>query len=307
MCEIQQPFAPVAAASALWAGPVGLGPEARAALAATESATAPGAFAVTAPGPGPSLGGVNRDPDADRSVWLDPRRTRLAAPPMPDLPRPTPPTQFAVQGPVALEALLLTLPPLHAPPCTWCTCGGALGCAWVGGNLAPYSIAALMLTKRNGVRVQRALQAAGVVACDAALRALPADAFPCLCATLGGDRDLVNALVAFATANGGDTSALKQPRPADTVLYLNSVFVNDTLVRAREAVNAAARANYARAEGNRAYVTPRPLPPSSLTECPLVAAAETSAALVTRALTDPASNPTRRAELACLTGIPFNC
>lgn len=295
---------------------MGLGPEARAALAGTEGAAAAAAPMLQQPGEGllPSLGGVNRDVDADTTVWLDPRRTRLAAPPMPDLPRPYPPTQFAVQGPMALEALLLTLPPLHMHPSQWCVCGGGAGgggacgpvaCAWQGAGLAPYSIGALLLSTRNGVRVRRALQAAGVVAAEEALAAMPADALPCVCAALGADRDLVAALVAFAVSNG-DTSALRMPRPADVVLYLNSVFVNDVLTRAREAVNAAARANYARAEGNRAYVTPRPEPPQSLTQCPQVAAAETSAALVHRALTDPATNPVRRAQLACLTGIPLN-
>ena len=309
MCEIQQPFAPVAAAAALWGRPVGLGPEARAAVEAASALQGPGAPGLLIqPGGGglPCLGGVNRDADADSSVWLDPRRTKLAAPPMPDLPRPYPPTQFAVVGPVILEALLLDVMPAGACVCGGCGgAGGAAACAWIGGALAPYSIGALLLTRRNGVRVRRALQDAGLVAASAPLRAIPADSLPCLCAALGGDRDLVDALVTFATSYG-DTAAITQPRPADTVLYLNGVFVNNTLTRAREAVNSAARANYARAEGNRAYVTPRPAPPQSLTECPQVAVDQTSEGLLERALTDPASNPVRRAELACLTGIPLN-
>jgi hypothetical protein len=306
MFTLQQPFAPAAAAAALWglppSAPKVQGADAIAQDEASAFAVEMNPLAASRPRqPGlqkPSLGGLNEDPDAACSVWLDPRKTRVAAPPMPDLPEPRQPkTQFAAQGPAVLEALLLDVS-------TRCVCQ-PLVCVERGGAFTPYSIGALLVTIRNGVRVRRMLQDAGIVASSAALRSIRADDFPCLCATLGGDPDLVTALVNFAAAYG-DTSALMNPGPpAQTVAYLNTVFVNNTLDNIQTTVNGAARANYARAEGNRAYVTPRPAPPDSLVESPLVAAAETSAALVTRALTDPASNPTRRAELACLTGLPL--
>jgi hypothetical protein len=152
------------------------------------------------------------------------------------------------------------------------------------------------------IRVRRALQAAGVVVPTAALAALTDGTLPCLCAALGSDPDIFTALFTFA-AQYGDTAAVTQQNPAELVAFLNTVFVKQTLDNIYHAVASDAIANYARAEGNRAYMQPRPAPPESLVADPVVVARKRSDAFCERELNDPTSTARRRAELGCLMGI----
>lgn len=237
------------------------------------------------------LGGLNQDVDASRSVYYNPATTTLAAPPMPDIPLPAK-TQFAPQGPVLMQALTLDV----APRCA-CVCH-----AVCYGELAPGSVGALLMTRRNMVRVRRALQAAGVITASRALAALTDTTLPCLCAGLGSDPDLFQALFGFATQYG-NTAAITQPNPAELVAFLNTVFVKQMLDNIHHAVAADAIANYARAEGNRAYIQPRP-DPISLVTAPVLAAQQVGDAFCERALQDPTSNALRRAQLGCLMSIP---
>lgn len=236
-----------------------------------------------------NLGGLNADPDGDNaSVCFDPRKVRLAAPPMPDLPDcGKPRTQYAPIGPVVME-------PLPLAPGAACVCAST-GVPWCG---PASSVGALLLTPRNGVRVQRALQAAGIVTVSPLLQRYDETRLPlCVCEPLGGDPTLVGALVAFAKQYS-DTPFVTQPSPQALVQYLDSVFVEQQLTNIRTAVSNAAVANYARAEGNRAYLVPRPW-------VDFATAGDTvamNAAFSERALTDPASNPDRRAQLSCLSG-----
>ena len=237
------------------------------------------------------LGGLNQDVDAATTVYYNPSTTQLAAPPMPDLPV-GPKTQFAPQGPVLMQALVIDVPPRAA-----CVCGRV--CL---GEVVAGSVGALLLTPRNMIRVRRALQAAGVVVPTAALAALTDGTLPCLCAALGSDPDIFTALFTFA-AQYGNTAAVTQQNPAELVAFLNTVFVKQTLDNIYHAVASDAIANYARAEGNRAYMQPRPAPPESLVADPVVVARERSDAFCERELNDPTSTARRRAELGCLMGI----
>lgn len=245
--------------------------------------------------PGDPGGVFFQDPDAATTVNFDPRKTRLAAPPMPDdLLTMRPRTQYAPQGPVLMQALVLDV-------ARTCVCSaGALLC-----SITPYSLGALLVTKRNCIRVRRALQAAGIVQASPALAALDDTGLACACAAFGGDAVLFVALVAYAT-KFSDAPAVAQVNPALTVANLTAAFVHERLGAIRAQVTSAAIANYARAETNRAYLTPlpdvvtlTPLDPNAVQQC-------VDDRALGRALTDPASTPQRRQELACLTGLPLN-
>jgi hypothetical protein len=292
--EIRMPFAPRAQASSL------LGVDAITGRPlGEEAAPAPPAPPCIDPEAASSrhvwcLGGLNQDPDGGdlHTVFYNPATTRLAAPPMPDLPMPEK-TQFAPQGPVLMEALVLD-------GCGGGTCVCGSVCI---AELLPASVGALLMTPRNIVRVRRELQRAGIVVATPALAALTDVTMPCLCSGLGRDPDLFRALFAFATQYA-NTAAVTQARPAELVAYLNTVFVRQTLDNIHHAVAADAMANYARAEGNRAYVQPRPLPPDSLRFDPVEGARMRGDAFCERELSDPRSNAMRRAELGCLMDIP---
>jgi hypothetical protein len=271
--EIRMPFAPRAQASSL------LGVDAITGRPLGEEA---------APAP-PAPPCIDPEAASSRHVWC---LGGLAAPPMPDLPMPEK-TQFAPQGPVLMEALVLD-------GCGGGTCVCGSVCI---AELLPASVGALLMTPRNIVRVRRELQRAGIVVATPALAALTDVTMPCLCSGLGRDPDLFRALFAFATQYA-NTAAVTQARPAELVAYLNTVFVRQTLDNIHHAVAADAMANYARAEGNRAYVQPRPLPPDSLRFDPVEGARMRGDAFCERELSDPRSNAMRRAELGCLMDIP---
>jgi hypothetical protein len=286
MYSVPMPFAPVKAAAALWGTTDVLGTATSAAAIAASDA---GAWALHPPPGDRHLGGVHVDPDAATSVYMDPRKVKLAAPPMPDLPD-RPRTQFAPVGPAVMQALVLD-------KATRCVCGGGACPA------PPYSLTTLLWTVRNGIRVRRALQAAGVVATTPALAAADDTTLPCLCAALGGDPDLTASLTGFAS-RFADTPVVTLQDPVANVAYLNDVFVREVLTNIQHQVISAAAANYARAEGNRAYVTPRPSTEEALFD-PVANATATGTRVVARLLADPLSTPARRAELACATGLPL--
>jgi hypothetical protein len=151
--EIRMPFAPRAQASSL------LGVDAITGRPlGEEAAPAPPAPPCIDPEAASSrhvwcLGGLNQDPDGGdlHTVFYNPATTRLAAPPMPDLPMPEK-TQFAPQGPVLMEALVLD-------GCGGGTCVCGSVCI---AELLPASVGALLMTPRNIVRVRRELQRAGI-------------------------------------------------------------------------------------------------------------------------------------------------
>ncbi len=268
------------------------------------SATAATATATATPTPTPdledaalrrmwNLGGLNQDVDADSTVYYNPATTTLAAPPMPEVPLPLK-TQFAPQGPVLLQTLELAWAPGGVVPCV---CGTV--CI---AEVAPGSVGALLMTRRNMIRVRRALQKAGIVRASPCLASLTDVSMPCLCSGLGSDPDLFRSLFAFATKYG-NTPAITQPNPAELVAFLNTVYVRETLDNIQHAVAAEAMANYARAEGGRAYLQPRPLP-DSLVFDPVLTAQERGDAFCERELHDPVSTALRRVQLSTLVGIP---
>ncbi len=289
--ELQMPYAPVAQASALLGTNAitgGLGPS-----SVTAACSIPYADPESASTRHTTwcLGGLNQDPDAGTTLFYNPATTTLAAPPMPDLPMP-PKTQYAPQGPVLMEALVLR----RQPP-------GVCVCPYVClGELVSGSVGALLMTARNMIRVRRGLQKAGVVVAAPELAALTDKDLPCLCAGLGADGDLFKALFAFATQYG-NTPAIVQPNPAELVAFLNTVFVKQCLDNIYHAVTSDAIANYARAEGNRAYLQPRPI--SEIITCdPVESVAQRGHAFCERELQNPTSTALRRMQLGELMGIP---
>jgi hypothetical protein len=287
---IPMPFAPVCAAAALWRTT----PQA----AMSSSVLVPGAGALVPPTRQQdpcqlgviTLGGPLAPGDND--VCYDPRKVRLAAPPMPDIPR-GPKTQYAPEGPAIMHALDIGFGPLGP-----CVCRGP-GCPC----FVPTSLAGLLVTVRNGIRVQRALAAAGVINVAGWLAAAPETVLPCFCTALGRDVDLTAAFFTFADSFS-DTAVVTLQDPPQYVQYLNTVFVQQTLGSIQHQVVTAAAINYARAEPNTAYLTPRPSTVDSVFNR---TANYDLAALRAQqwALSDPLSTPQRRADLAAVTGLPI--
>jgi hypothetical protein len=225
-----------------------------------------------------NYGGLN--PEAVAAVFYDPRTTTMRAPaslaasmglpPRPDedavsgvpglahgpaafIAYDGPPrvkTQFAPHGPIPLPEPMVLYP---AP--TPCRCTMCLGVG-PGGGPYPYSMAALLLMPANALAVRDALEAQGVVAVSPALRALKRRQLRCASAVLGGG-DLYVGFATFA-ASFETTPLITTPNPGAKVLQLNAAYVEQTLAGIRAQVISAARVNYLRAEGGRAYLQPLP-------------------------------------------------
>lgn len=240
-----------------------------------------------------TLGGPLAPDEDANEVWFDPRKVKLAAPPFPEFP-PVPKTQFAPNGPALMEALPIGFGATAAKPCV---------CRTVCPGFVPTSLAALLCTVRNGVRVQRALAAAGVIVVSPELAAATDATLPCFCAGLGRDADLTAAFANFA-ASFSDTAVITLQDPPQYVQYLNTVFVQQTLSAIQHQVITAAAINYARAEPNTAYLVARPSTEDVVFDRE-ANYTETGARTQHRALSDPLSTPARRAELAAMTGLPI--
>lgn len=195
-----------------------------------------------------------------------------------------PKTQFAPQGPIAIEPVVLT--PQPGPCLPQC----AFPCP-----LQVYSMGAALMRVGSTLRLRDALVAAGLVVVSPELAA--AGVPLCPCAVLGGWPAMCVRWREFASQYE-DTPLAMVADPVGMVKTLVGVFVDGLLGTIRGNVLAAARANYARAEGPSAYLQPRP-------DLDFVSQEATDAAAEARALSAPGVTPCMRAAASVATGLPL--
>lgn len=289
--------------------------------------TAPGPLSILGPGAaGPvsqprvgNYGGLN---PMDLGPYFDPRARTMQAPTdaaaaegdligTPALPHgpaaffgepdggPMPAkTQYSVQGPMELQPVKLSL---YDGPCV-CV-HPTINCTGV----YAYSVASLLLLPRNVLHVRDLMEDAGLVRVTRRLREAP---LTCPCRILGGPATYTG-FVGFALQYE-DTPFVQMPDPKALIQYLNGVYVTGVMTQLRTCVNDNARMNYARAEGPRAYLDPRPeveadygdvnMPlPAVLPSGIRTTAADT--AFASYSLTNPLATPRNRAAFAAETGL----
>ncbi len=215
------------------------------------------------------------------------------APFVPDCGPGRPRTQYAPQGPIQVEPLVLDL-------CdTPCQC--------VQGY--PYSLQSMMIEPANILRVRDLLESFNLVRVTPRLRSA---AGLCPCALLGGQSQY-DGFVDFASQYV-DTSVAQVLDPVAEVAKLNMMYVDRVAAGARSLVINQARMNYLRAEGPRAYLTDRPVPtngvegsmpdlPDVLPGTGILTSPEDSA-FTARAMTDPRTKLSYREAFSCQTGLP---
>lgn len=340
------PISPAAQAAALYASTSGNG-----CLSSCAFQSPYAASVVSQGSAGPACearkwnyGGLNPDFVPPNSVYIDPRSQLSRGVPLvagqvastrlgpcgyaPDLPGETlPRTQYAPSGPITTETMVLdndSEDGADAAADSWLgatTAGAAVIACSCPGAVSPYSLTAILLMPKNALVVRDLLVATGLVRVGPRLAKVKR--FPCCCSVFGSNAS------GAATCAGWiqyalqfvDTGIVFVPNPAETVASLNEQFVDNVfLAGVRSQVIARARVNYARAEGNRAYLVqeypqltndgpgecdssglPAVLPGS----CNVVVASDTLFA--TRQLAGPASTARLRASAAELTGVPYNC
>jgi hypothetical protein len=207
---------------------------------------------------------------------------------------PRPRTQFAPHGTLQVEPIRLDV---WEGPCVCSACG-----------ITPYSLASMLVLPSNALAVRCGLEAAGLVKVSRRLRAQTP---VCACAVMGGP-DHFAGLLAFAEGYG-DVSAAQVLDPGATLAQLDELYESRVAGAARNMVIGASMANYARAEGNMAYLAPRPVAEATLgdavpclpeflpgTGCRTTPEDTPYAAL---ALTNPAASVAHRAALGCQMGL----
>ena len=226
-----------------------------------------------------------------------------------------PRTQYAPYGCIDVDPLVWDV--YNGP----CACGAACYAANGSGSvcLSPYafaqSIASLLVTARNAVKVRDGLQAAGLVVLTPALRSLDPKR-TCACRLMGGPENF-SGLANFAMQYT-DTSIMQLLDVRAEVAFLTNLYVTQVTTDVRSQVIAAARANYARAEGPRAFLQPRLVStdaaddavdatvmaslPEALPGTGVRVSLEDSA-FAARALLDPRACFANRVAMACQTGL----
>lgn len=261
-----------------------------------------------------NYGGLN--PEINPTPFYDPRSVLMRAPVVPmegggelitppmmahgpaaffsDVGPPLPRTQYAPQG-------VIPMPPGTLLDVETCGCAAPLCAAF------PYSLAGLMLTSPNALTVRDMMEQAGIVRVTRRLRALGVDT--CSCVLLGS---VYPGFAQYARIYE-DTPVRAVLDPAATVFSLDRQFVDQVLGSIRSQVLAAARANYLRAEGPRAYLQDRPVaeeeaPPPELPACLPGSGLRTTPAdtpFTARALANPLASAANRAALTAATGVPI--
>ena len=220
-----------------------------------------------------------------------------------------PATQFAPHGAIQVEKLELDA---YVGPCLCNVCYGT-ECR------PPYafaqSVGSLLVTARNALKVRGALVAAGVVTVSPALEAATTTK-TCACGVLGGPSGF-EGLAKFALRYA-DTSIMQLLDVRREVDFLNGVYVSEVLAQVQSQVISNARANYARAEGPRAYLQPRLELTDGADDAADAAYAETlpevlpgtgvrvsleDSAFAARALLDPKACYANRVSMRCQTGL----
>lgn len=276
----QAPYSSAAAAAALWqrtsdaaclsaCTPAGHGPS-----VALTAPVPPGAVdaSLLRPIHEPRVGNYGGlTPEVNAAPFYDPRAITTRAPNMavpgavvstpalahgPDAfdasVAPAPRPQYAPQGPLPMQPLLLTPLPGSVP----CFCVNPRSCQ----DYSPYSLATLMLTPANVLHVRNLMEAAGLVVVSPALRAVTAmdhGGGGCCACRVMGDEDLYAGFAAYALQNT-DASIAMLPDPVQQAAMLDARYVDGVLGGVRNQVITASQANYARVEGARAYLQPLP-------------------------------------------------
>ena len=275
---------------------------------------------------GPGYGPISRGltPPMSLGPYYDPRTTTIRAPVeasasgelitapsmrhgpsafFPDVGPPREKTQFAPHGTIGLDPIPLDL---YLGPCV-CTDACRL--------INPYSVAALMLAPQYALLVRDRLEDAGVVTVSCVLEGAPLEAM-CACRVLGGP-DHFSGYLGFVN-QFADTSTAQIMEPAKVAADAADQYADQVLGNIRESVLGRARMNYLRAEGPRAYLSPRPDyfpdadpeaagygPPCYPTVLPGtgVRVSREDTAFSLRAMTDPRASAANRAALSCQTGL----
>jgi hypothetical protein len=201
---------------------------------------------------------------------------------------PAPKTQYAPHGAIAYEPLVVDLS----------ACGGRCVCAVP----VRFSLAAEMLVPRSVALVRTLLEQTGLVVFKG-----EDDGHPCR--ILGPD---LYAGFAAYTEQFNSTAAIRLLNVWDTVVAMDTAYVENVVQsQTRHQVITNAQANYLRAEGNRAFLEPRPeygaaivTPPPPLP--PVMpgmgnTVVEGDGYGATRAFTDPRAGAAIRAEFARVT------
>lgn len=210
-----------------------------------------------------------------------------------------PKTQFAPQGEVLAERMVIDAAPAGEP----------CGCSYP----YPYSVAALFLDAGNVEKIRAMLVQEGVFVPGPGLMDATAKN-SCGCKILGGRAGLYCQLAQYSQQYE-EVSVIQLPNPVHQVNFFNTVYVQRVVADVKSGVINQARANYLRAETNRAYLQdapaiaqcttrysedlPQQLPGTGSTVVP------SDTLFLTRALTTPLASVPNRNRVACLSGLPI--
>lgn len=296
---LQEPFSPALQAAALW-GAAGAAP--------TTSFLAP----ITVRDDDISIprernyGGMNVEAHSvDVVGFFDPRTVSMRAPSLQkasegitmlpgmkhgarpltaeDQPEPLPKTKFSLGN-----AQSLLMDPIILKPRV-----SVRGCVEKCLNeMRAYSLGALVYSVNNALKIREMLEHAGVIIVTPELAALVPDT---VCAVFGDSDDLHDAVWNVALGYT-DVAIVTLPNPIQDLMTVNTMYVQSVVSAARTMVNEGLMANYARVEGNRAYLQERPL---------YMDPTPKGTAFLDRALADPKASARNKQALACLTGLPL--
>jgi hypothetical protein len=159
-------------------------------------------------------------------------------------------------------------------------------------EMRAYSLATLIYSVNNAMKLREMLELAGVIIVTPDLAALVPT---CVCAVFGDSDDLHDAVWDVALGYT-DVAIVTLPNPIQNLMTVNTMYVQNVVSAARAMVNEGLMANYARVEGNRAYLQDIPMYMDPTPE---------GTGFLDRAMADPKATPQNRRALACLTGLPL--
>ena len=216
-----------------------------------------------------------------------------AAPLIPeDLPAPREKCVFSLSSADSLLIDPVVLYPREVP----CSCPGL--CLDHEYIIRPYSMAALVYSVVNAIKIRDMLKLAGVVVVTEALEKLTSRA-SCVCAVFGAADDFRDAIYNLA-ADYNDVPVITTADPVRDLSLINTAYVQKVLNTARTLVNEGLKANYTRVEGNRVYLQDYP-------QYQYDDPTPRGTGYVDRSLADPRGSRTcNRLALAYLTGLPLS-
>jgi len=156
---------------------------------------------------------------------------------LPALPR----TQYAPEGDLVTEPLVLEVPPRGV-----CVCA----------QLFPNTLQLLFMSPVNAMKLRCMLEQVGVVRVPPALQRVT-HRNSCACRILGG-REGAYEQIALYSLTFADTLIVSMPEPVRFINSQNTAYIQKVTGELRTLVNQACKQNYIRAEGARAFMQPRP-------------------------------------------------